>query len=182
MRAHEFITEIFDTPYDLVTDTPATNDVQRAIRNNKHGLHGLIVYQIKDDPSNIFFLIFTDDGYWEVHHIYDDSINYNSGEILRLKPFPNVKFFSTILHLYMSRLKKGHRIRIVARNIDQWKTYSKVIEYITKNHSDEYIVSDIDYNHVDLQGHKSISQTIGVRNKFWSEMLNNYRNNKLISY
>jgi hypothetical protein len=174
MRAHEFITEVFDSPYELVTDTPATDDVKRSIRNNGDGLRGLMVYQIKDDPSNIFFLIFTD-GYWEVHHVYDDGVNYSSGETLNLSISPNVKFFSTILELYMNRLNKGHRIRIVGRNPQQWNTYSAAINHIIKKHPEDYVVSEVDYNHVDLQGHKSISQTVGLRGNGWATQLNEYR-------
>jgi hypothetical protein len=158
------INEIFDSPYSLVTNTSMTNLITNSIREKDHGLSGLIVYEVSDDPSQFFILIMIN-GAWEVHHqkLYNGELV--SGQYLNVNKGPNPRYMSTALELYRTRLDKGHKIRVVGTP-QMWSTYQRSIERIVKNSDGTLITEPIDQGYVGFDGGKYISQEVKPRGKF----------------
>ena len=69
MRVREFIVEMFDKPWNLVTDTMYTNTVKQMVLTNEPDNNGrhLTVWQKADDPSQIITRDYVN-GFWEIHH------------------------------------------------------------------------------------------------------------------
>lgn len=174
MRAQEFVTEVLDRPWELVTNTVLTNSIRDAILRNGDGHGGLTVYQKNDDSSNIIFVIYYKNS-WEVHHIYDSGENYLSGE--RLKPKNvgglgnniNTGFVATAIKLYKELLDKGQSIRVTAPNNEHnlWDSYSKFINYWLKKNNDYH--ASIVINDISIQGTPQISQVISKYGTRWIE-------------
>jgi hypothetical protein len=171
------INEIFDSPYQLKTDTPQTKRLTKHLRSSGHGLNGLIVYQVADDPYQLFILVKASDGLWEVHHVTTYGGEYSSGEI---KPqfsrsAANPRFISTALSLYQSRLDKGHGIRVVAgKDSGFWPTYQRVIDRMVKNSDGNLIAEPLDTNFTSMDGQKCIAQVVKPKGKF-HEMFKNFK-------
>jgi hypothetical protein len=171
------INEIFDSPYTLKTDTEQTKEITTWLRSQGHGLNGLIVYEAADEPSQVFILIKSKDGFWEVHHVHVTKHGYQSGEFINggNNQGANPRFISTAMMLYQKRLDKGHGIRIVAKkDSGMWKTYKKVIDRIVKNSNGGLLTGPIDDNFMSIDGVPSISQTIKNKGKF-HETFKNFR-------
>lgn len=179
MRAHEFINEIFDRPWELETNTLQTDVIKNKILKNGNGKGGLIVYQKKDDPSNIIFIIYNR-GYWEVHHVYDDGSEYHSGT--RFKPSSmgglgsdiNAGFVATAIKLYKELLDKGNGIRVTAttdvneKGKSLWDSYSKFIKFWL-NKNPNFMAGPVVRDEYSIQGYPEISQTIRKYGKKWIE-------------
>jgi hypothetical protein len=164
------IQEIFDSPYSLKTDTEQTKQIGQWLRSNGHGINGLIVYEVIDDPSQIFILIKAKDGFWEVHHVYATPNGFQSGNIIdgSVKQGANPRFISTAMALYQRRLDKGHGIRIVAKkDSGMWKTYEKIIDRIVKNSNGGLLAGPVDDNYNSVDDVPSIAQTVKNRGKFY---------------
>jgi hypothetical protein len=162
--------EIFDKPYQLQTNTGQTQSFIDWLRDQGYGLNGLMVYEAIEDPRQVFILIKSDDGFWEVHHVLSTPDGYKSGDILGIggKSAPNPRFISTAMSLYQRRLDKGHGIRVVAKkDSGMWPTYQKIINRIVKKSDGGHIAGPIDQNFVSIDGVPSIAQTIKNKGKFY---------------
>ena len=148
--------EIFDTQYAL---QPASPEIEKILNTHLRadGYTHTMIYQVVDDPTQIFMLL-TKDGAWEVHHaIAEPGKNFISGLKIRQNDKPNPKFIATAINLYQSRLSKGHAVRIVG-TYEMWPTYQAVINRLVKNNA--YIIDPV----IDLDNMKS--QVIKSRGKF----------------
>lgn len=173
MRAREFIVEMFDKPWNLISNTVYTDTAKSIILDNEpenNGKH-LYVWQKEGDPSQIITRDYID-GYWEIHHT---RFNWKEGTIDvsdRLLPrsqggnglnSANARFFSTIIHLYMDLLRRGLPVKILAADEEIWEIYNRVIDHISKSY-DNYIISDVKQEYDETYNAKIYYRTI-VANK-----------------
>jgi hypothetical protein len=161
------INEVFDNPYTLKTGTSKTDFLKSAMRHDGVGLNGLMIYEVADDPTQIFILVAAN-GAWEVHHMIDRNGEITGGMILdpgQGRSGPHPRYLSTAIKLYQTRLDKGHTIRVVAEP-SMWPTYSRVIDRMLKQQEGRYIADDVDENYRGIDGDTHIAQVLRPRGKF----------------
>jgi hypothetical protein len=152
MRAHEFITEVFDKPWTLISNTVYTNAFKQMIldsENNNDGSH-LYVWQKDDDPTQLISRDFVN-GFWEIHHT---RVDWDTGEINVSsilmpkslggygKDYPNVSYYSTMISLYWDLIDRGLPTKIVSDDFEIFKKYNKVLEKAVKD-KPNLVISDI---------------------------------------
>lgn len=134
----------FNHRWSLTTDTDITNKVRAQILNNEPNNDGsnLVVYQKSDDDTQII-TVDQIGPYVEVDHSRYNPVtgDHIIGEKLGASGNLNIGFFSTIASLYLDALSRGHPIKISAIDVSMWKSYNKVIKYISQKFPGQYYVN-----------------------------------------
>jgi hypothetical protein len=157
------ITEIFDRPFELETDTPLTRAVANFFISKKLPLSGLRVYAARDDINNLFVVFKTSDGYWEVHHSYKTSQGYRSGIKLGSDLRSATQYIATAAQLYEQLLDSGRRIRVLTtERSGMWPVYQRIIKRLIRGAEDQYIVGEPTKT-ISADGVPSIGVTIEPR-------------------
>lgn len=157
------ITEIFERPFELETDTPLTRSVTNFFIHKALPVSGIRVYAARDDINNLFVVFKTSDGYWEVHHSYKTPQGYRSGIKLGTDLRSATQYIATAAQLYKQLLDSGKKIRVLttARS-GMWPVYQRIIKRLIRGAEDHYTVSDpIETTSVD--GRTAIGVTIEPR-------------------
>ena len=151
--------EIFDSQYTLkLADTAIKDMINPALRQD--GFTSTMIYQVANDTTQIFMMGFKS-GAWEVHHaLAEPGKPFVSRNIINGSRSANPKFISTAMHLYQTRLDKGHTVRIVG-NSAMWPTYKRVIDRMLK--TNKYVASEVTVN-----SNSEHSQTLATKGKLES--------------
>lgn len=159
-----FLFEVFDRPYELLTGTSRTRKIANWLASRNSNINSVRVYEVVDDPRNIFIEFRGPGGYWEVHHALWTGSGYVSGKKLKLSAGAATQYIATLIQLYKQHLDRGRAIRIVAtRDSDMWSTYKRVMARLVRGAEDSYDVSEPqEYTSVD--GVPSTAVTIELRN------------------
>lgn len=135
--------EVFDQPYELLTGTARTRKIADWLASHNSNINSVRVYEVVDDPRNIFIEFRGPGGYWEVHHALGTDSGYVSGKKLKLSAGAATQYIATLIQLYKQHLGRGRAIRIVAtRDSDMWSTYKRVIARLLRGAEDSYDVSE----------------------------------------
>lgn len=159
-----YLFEVFDQPYELLTGTPRTRKIANWLASRNSNINSVRVYEVVDDPRNIFIEFRGPDDYWEVHHALWTGSGFKSGSILNMSRGAATQYIATLIQLYKQHLGRGRAIRIVAtKKSDMWSTYERVIARLLRGAEDSYDVSEPqEYTSVD--GVPSTAVTIELRN------------------
>ena len=162
------INEVLDNPHQLKSGTEQTEFITREMRKQGLGVHGLMVYEAVEDPTQIFILV-TVNGAWEVHHLLSKNGDYAGGSLLpsgQGRSGPNPRYLSTAIKLYEGRLNKGHHIRVVGTSA-MWSTYRRVIDRMLKQTEGRYIADEVDESYCGIDGDTYIAQVLRPKGKFY---------------
>lgn len=166
--------EIFDDPFELITDTPQTNDIKEFVLSHAPQAKNVSVFEASTDSKNVF-IRYAYKGAWEIHHVY----NYTSGSINPLATSPNPRFIGTVKKMYDECLDRGGKIRILAAKpatksqknmMDNYKTFVKII---AKKRTD-ITISPVIENFIGADGTVGSAIEISPIGKF-SKMLNSLK-------
>lgn len=156
--------EVFDQPYELLSGTARTRSIAAWLAAHNSRINSVRVYEVVDDPRNIFIEFRGPDGYWEVHHAALRDRKFVSGKKLKLSAGAATQYIATAIQLYKQHLARGRAIRIVAsRASNMWPTYRRVIARLLRGAEDSYEVSE-PYSYASVDGVPSTAVTIEPRN------------------
>jgi len=176
-----FLYEIFDAPYELVTNTSFSKQLLDIILDNVPDLNKKLAkieiyhepieqpahpFITNLSPLNVFIIQQGLDGVWEGHHVLwsrsrFDTQQSRSGQRLNLKSGPNPRYISTVISLLRPKLESGQPIRIVASKQYQfWDIYSKLIQRMLARSGGKYVADPVDTNYRTTDGVQRIAQVI----------------------
>lgn len=112
------ITELFDSPHQLVDTTPNASGINKA--EKYHALHDVKSYMVRNSDTSDeekYITYHKGDGIYEIHHIH----NGVSGEMIGKKSNP--KFISTTIQIVKKLMTEDKPIRIVAQKHNKLITH-----------------------------------------------------------